>query len=196
MKLNEHPPGATPLDQDDIDQLKLKYITTLEELNRWEQENISFALDWLARRRNKKEVLNEEFILKLHEKMFGKVWGWAGKFRRSEKNIGVPWVNVPVAVRTLVDDAKAWIEFNSFTHDEIASRFHHQLVLIHPFSNGNGRHSREITDALLKDVLGRDVFTWGSGNLIDKGEVRERYIAALKAADQNNYQPLLHFVRS
>ena len=79
--------------------------------------------------------------------------------------------------------------------DEIATRFHHRLVWIHPFPNGNGRHARLATDLLLV-TLGRPRFSWGRVNLVDAGETRRAYIAALRAADGHDIAPLLDFVRS
>lgn len=79
--------------------------------------------------------------------------------------------------------------------DKIAVRFHHRLVFIHPFPNGNGRHARLMAD-LLVERLGQPRFTWGSRSLIDASETRQRYIAALQAADASDYAPLLAFARS
>lgn len=192
----EYPLGATPLDPEEIDGLKPVHITTREELNRWEQENIAEAMRWLKVRRRKTEVLNQDFICVLHKKMFGMVWQWAGQFRRRNKNIGVDWPHIPVYLRTLLEDTAYWIRNSAYSSDEIAARFHHRMVYIHPFPNGNGRHARLLTDALLADVLKRDPFTWGSGDLNNSGNVRNDYIAVLKAADDYNYAPLLKFVRS
>jgi Fic-DOC domain mobile mystery protein B len=99
-------------------------------------------------------------------------------------------------LRKLCDDARAWLQFGSYPPDEIAARFHHRLVSIHLFANGNGRHARTMTDLLLVQRLQRPRFTWGSGNLIDPGEVRRQYIDALRAADRGEYALLLAFVRS
>jgi fido (protein-threonine AMPylation protein) len=74
-------------------------------------------------------------------------------------------------------------------------RFHHRLVSIHCYPNGNGRHARLAADLLLKS-LGRDRFSWGSATLVDAGQTRARYVAALKAADIHDIGPLLAFVRS
>lgn len=190
-----YPPGATPLTPEEQDGLKLKHITTRSELDRWEQDNIQDALAWLSRRR-KTAILDEDFILLLHEKMFNKVWQWAGSFRRTDKNIGVSWTKVRMELRNLLDDTKTWIEFNSYSPDEIAYRFHHRLVLIHLFPNGNGRHSRLITDVILTEIFKQDPFTWGSDDLSSANHVRKRYITALKAADVNDYKLLSEFVRS
>lgn len=190
----EYPEGATPLDPDEKEGLKLSHITTREELNTWEQRNITDAYDWLARTRNK-DILSEQFIRTLHEKMLGKVWEWAGDFRRSNKNIGVDWTRIPVELRQMLQDVECWIDHETYEPDEIAARFHHRLVFIHLFPNGNGRHARIMADHLLEEEFERDAFTWGSGNLIDEGDVRTQYIVSLRAADQHDYQPLLDFVR-
>jgi Fic-DOC domain mobile mystery protein B len=196
MQQTDLPRGATPLDPEEMAGLKLRHITARGELNRWEQENISEAMDWLDKRKNKTEILAEEFIKKLHEKMFYKVWTWAGSFRRSKKNIGVDWTRIGVDLRQLLDDVQYWIEHKTYPADEIAARFHHRLVFIHPFTNGNGRHSRLMADILLADVLGQKPFTWGNGDLIAKGNVRNRYVDALILADRQDYSKLLEFVRS
>lgn len=195
MKALEYPRGATPIDPEELEGLRLSHVATREELNRWKHENISEAMRWLERRRQKAEILNEEFVRALHKRMLGKVWRWAGQFRRTNKNIGVHWAQIPLELKPLLDDTKYWIEHETYSPDEIAARFHHRMVLIHPFPNGNGRHARLIADVLLVDVLRREPFTWGKTDLNTAGNVRDAYIAALRAADNHDYNPLLDFVR-
>jgi Fic-DOC domain mobile mystery protein B len=191
--LLEEPDDATPLTPDERKGLIPSDITYRRELNKAEQDNIARGQDWaLARRR---DLLTERFIKDLHGRMFGDVWRWAGDFRISERNIGIPYYQIPMALRELLDDVKAWIDHKTYPPDEIAVRFHHRLVHIHPFPNGNGRHSRLLADLLVMQ-LGRERFTWGSANLQDAEEVRKRYIEALKAADDHNNGPLLAFARS
>lgn len=190
-----YPIGATPLDPNEIDGLLLTHITTKSELDRWEQDNINEALAWLEQRKSK-DILNESFMKQLHKRMFGNVWKWAGKLRQTEKNIGVPWYQISLETKTLCDDVKYWIENKTFSDDEIAARFHHRLVSIHLFPNGNGRHARLMADILLENVLGKPPFTWGSRNLIDAGMDRQKYIESLVAADRGDYGQLLDFVRS
>jgi Fic-DOC domain mobile mystery protein B len=191
----EYPEGATPLDLDEAQGLLLPHISTRGELDRWEQENISEAEDSVFRRRQK-DVLTEKYARALHKKMFGNVWRWAGSLRRSQKNIGIEWVQIPVALRQLFDEVDGWLGYEVYSPDEIAARFHHRLVAIHAFPNGNGRHARLMTDVLLMHLLGQERFSWGQENLTNAGDCRRHYIAALQAADQHNYDPLLAFVRS
>jgi Fic-DOC domain mobile mystery protein B len=186
-------PGATPLDADELACLIPKHITTQGELNEWEQLNILQSEAWA--RRQRRDILVETFVRQLHKHMFGETWSWAGSFRKSDKNIGVEWQQISVKLRDLLDDVHYQIERATYPPDEIAARFHHRLVAIHPFPNGNGRHARLMADLLIQK-LGPPRFTWGSKSLTEANEMRTRYIEALRAADGKNYQPLLFFVRS
>lgn len=189
----DYPPGATPLDGDELASLIPGHIATQSELNEWEQLNIVQGENWV--RKQRKAILNEAFLRQLHKQMFGETWRWAGEFRKSDKNIGVDWFNICVELKKLLDDTHYQIEHASYPPDEIAVRFHHRLVAIHPFSNGNGRHARLMAD-LLAERLGQPRFTWGSRSLADQSETRQNYIAALQAADRRDIAPLLAFARS
>ena len=194
----DYPPGATPLDPDELEGLRLSHITNRAELDRWEQDNIIEAETWTFRKTNatKDTLLNVDFIRLLHKRMFRNVWTWAGEFRSSEKNIGVECWSIGSTLKILLDDVQFWIEHNVYSLDEIGAHFHHRLVAIHPFANGNGRHARLMADLLLVHLLNQPRFSWGSKNLVKAGDCRDRYIAALQAADQHDYAPLLEFVRS
>lgn len=189
----DYAPGATPLDPDELAGLIPDHIATQGELNEWEQQNIQVGDDWA--RKQRKDILTEDFLRQLHKRMFGETWRWAGEFRRSDKNIGVDWLQIGVELRKLLDDVRYQVELGSYPPDEIAMRFHHRLVAIHPFANGNGRHARLMAD-LLVERLGRPRFTWGRVNLVDAGETRQRYIAALQAADARDIALLFAFARS
>ena len=194
MAINlDYSSGATPLDADELASLIPGHITTQGELNEWEQLNILQGEAWAGKQRN--DILDETFIRRLHRQMFGETWRWAGEFRKSDKNIGVDWLKISVELRNLLDDVRYQIDHATYPPDETAVRFHHRLVAIHPFSNGNGRHARLMAD-LLVERLGRPRFTWGSGSLVDASETRQRYIAALQAADSRDYAPLIAFARS
>jgi len=190
-----YPEGATPLDPDEIEDLKLGHIVTREELNRFEQDNINEALEWLARRQ-KEDILTEKFVKTLHRKMFEKVWRWAGVFRKSGKNIGVDWHQIATQLHLLLQDVRYWIDHKTYVEDEIAVRFHHRLVWIHLFANGNGRHARLMTDLLLTEVLKQKPFSWSVPGLDIESQVRDLYLKALRKADHHDYSLLLDFVRA
>lgn len=185
--------ASTPLSEEEQEGLLPSYITLRGELNEAEQANILEAEQWASLRR--RDVLREAFLNELHKRMFGRVWRWAGQYRHSGKNIGVEAHRIPIESRQLLDDCRHWMEHDTYSPDEIAARFHHRLVSIHPYPNGNGRHARLATDLLLEAMDCRR-FTWGRKNLVDSGEARRRYIAALQEADRHNLGPLLEFVRS
>jgi Fic-DOC domain mobile mystery protein B len=191
--LFEEPDNATPLTPEERRELIPAHIAYRSELNEAEQENIARAQDWALGR--KRDPLTEKFVRDLHKQMLGEVWKWAGKFRKSERNLGIPFFEIPMALRQLLDDTKAQIEYKTYAPDEIAVRFHHRLVAIHPFPNGNGRHARLMADLLVMR-LGEERFSWGSASLRDAGITRAQYIAALQAADGHDIGPLLVFSRS
>lgn len=184
----------TPITEEERADLIPSYITLREELNEAEQINIAQANRWLARARGF-DILTDDTIRGLHKRMFGDVWKWAGVYRKTPRNIGIDAYRIPTEVRQLVDDVRYWVEHKTYSPDEIAVRFSHRLVSIHPFPNGNGRLSRLVADILVMQ-LGQPRFTWGRANLIDAGETRKAYVLALQAADQNDMAMLFAFARS
>lgn len=190
------PEGATPLDPEEQDDLIPTFLRTKAQLDEWEQANILDAEMWLFSPRTlRKFQVSREWLLRVHHRMFSQVWRWAGHLRTTERNIGIDPQLIGVAMRDLCDDVAFWMEAGTYPLDEAAARLHHRLVAIHPFPNGNGRHARMVADALLAKE-GAPRFTWGRDSLYANGEVRRRYIAALRAADGHDTGPLLEFVRS
>lgn len=186
------------LSEEEKEALKIKGITTHSELDEFEQKNIENALKWLSGKKISLGVLlSEKFIKDLHRQMLGSVWSWAGHFRKSDKNIGAtPWHQIPVAVGYLLQNVNYWLEHKSFSEEEIAVRFHHGLVLIHPFPNGNGRLCRLLADLMLEKIFKKPVFVWGDDNLRSDNGNRKEYIAALHEADAGNFERLLKFARA
>lgn len=189
--------GQTPLDEDEKEGLLIPGVTSRGELDEFEQQNIESAVQWtLSSALRAEDILREEFIRRLHRRMFGNVWRWAGSFRLTDKNIGVDKYQIGIQLRQLLDDVRFWIEHRTHPPDEIAVRFKHRLVYIHCFPNGNGRHARLAADVLVARILGRPVFSWGGASGRRKEEVRAAYISALHTADDGDIRPLLAFARS
>ncbi|MES9861058.1 MAG: mobile mystery protein B [Candidatus Thiodiazotropha sp. LLP2] len=190
----DYPDGATPLEPDELEGLRFKHVTTRGELDQLEQANVVEGMQWLKKQRDT-DVLTEGFVCKLHQQLFGKVWKWAGSFRKTEKNIGVDPIQIAIQLRQLLDDAKYWIENSTYPPKELAARFHHRLVFIHPFPNGNGRHSRIMVDAILTKLMDEPAIDWAGGYRLEAmNERRDQYINALRAADGHNFSLLLEFV--
>lgn len=195
LKLHE-PSGATPLTPDELLGLKVKHITNRGELNELEGANIVEGLTWLDRRPKSFDVLTDSAAREVHKRLFGKIWDWAGAYRMTEKNIGVPIWHISTEMRTCLDDARYWRENGTYEPLEATARLHHKLVWIHPFANGNGRWARIMADTYLAGI-DKDIFLdWsGGGTLVSESDHRERYIAALRAADGHNFELVTAFVK-
>ena len=186
--------AATPFMSDEKTGLIPPWVTYRHELNEVEQANIGKGVQW-AFRQKQRELLSEPFVRELHKQMLGEVWTWAGKYRTTERNIGVPAWRIAADLRGLLDDTRLWAEQAVFGLDELAGRFHHRLVAIHPFPHGNGRHARLMAD-LLVIRLGSRAFSWGGASLNSAGQMRIRYVAALRQADAHDITALVEFARS
>ncbi len=195
--LFQEPEDATPLEPQEREGLLQTWITHRRDLNEAEQENIVSGVAWARGRRRAsiERMLSENFMRTLHKRMLGDVWEWAGTFRTTERNIGVQAYRIGMELASLLSDVRYWIAHETFPPDEIAIKFHHRLVAIHPFPNGNGRHARLAADLLIERLSG-ERFSWGGGTLADVGELRTRYVAALRAADNHDTAPLLQFART
>jgi Fic-DOC domain mobile mystery protein B len=189
------PDGATPLDGEELEGLLPTHLVNRGQLNEWEQQNIEAALLWLSRQRRPRP-LEEAWLRRLHREMFGQSWRWAGQYRGSDKSIGADWRQIRLQVPALLADIAYQVEHQVEPLDHVAIRFHHRLVSIHPFPNGNGRHARLSADVLIEQ-LGAPRFSWGgSSNLVEASTLRQRYISALQQADRGDICALLAFARA
>lgn len=174
-----------------------EHLETQLELNQWEAVNIAEAERWALPQRAV-DVLSTVALKDLHRRMFGLTWAWAGTYRKSDKNLTpYRWTQVSALMENLVANTRISYETSDRSPDaldDIALRFHHQLVHIHPWPNGNGRHGRLATDVLLRS-WDRPLFTWGRSANLKDAELRTRYVTALRSADTGNYSLLTQFVR-
>jgi Fic-DOC domain mobile mystery protein B len=200
----EDPEGSTPIDDEQKEGLKVSWVATRGDLNQAEYDNILAARQvWRrrlrgrgSRRLNVERLLDHQTVRDLHRDMYGEVWAWAGRYRTSDSNIGVPWHRITEATAQLLGNAVYWFTGESpMPADRAAARLHHKLVEIHPFPNGNGRLCRELADLVLLS-LDLEPFTWGRVTLVETSQTRRAYIDALIEADHGDYGPLEAFVRS
>jgi Fic-DOC domain mobile mystery protein B len=171
------------------------HLSTRYELAAWEQANIARALAWLEQRRRRGSVLTSRFLRLLHKRMFDETWDHAGRYRRGKGERGVPAWTVSTRIEDVFARARGWIQMQAYPGDEIAIRFHHRMSELHPFERGNGRVLRLMTDCLVLE-LGYPAFTWGAKSRFSAAELRDRYVAALRIADNDNISVLLDFARS
>jgi Fic-DOC domain mobile mystery protein B len=198
MGLNLNYKGSqTPLEEEEKAGLLIPTIATREELDAFEQNNIEEAMQQVLNRSVMAEVLlTEKFIRHLHKQMFGDVWAWAGKFRKTDKNLGVDKWQIATTLKTLCDDTLFWIRNDTYAPDEVALRFKHSIVSIHCFANGNGRHSRLMADLIINKLYNKPLFSWGAADLKQESAARANYLEAIKAADNGNFALLLRFARN
>lgn len=185
--------GHTELTDEDRDGLIPTYISTRGELYEAEQKSIAEAL--LRKAPTDRQVLHDKYLRELHKSMFGQVWKWAGKYRPRETNIGIEPNAIASEVRKLTQDTAAWIEYEAYEQLEIVVRFHHRLIQIHPFPNGNGRFGRVAAD-MLSVALGGENLSWGSDLDVDTAKLRHRYLRALHTSDKGDMSQLMDFASS
>ena len=195
--LGDEPPGATPLTDEDIQGLIPTWVATREDLNAVEQESIEAGVRWLravAPEADRHTTI--EFSDELHRQLFGQVWKWAGHRRQRAANVGVDWYLITESMRQLFENARYWRENDVYSTTEQAVRLHRLLVAVHPYPNGNGRHTRILATSY-SEAIGGEALTWGRGqDLSVDGAVRNEYFAALYRADEDDYEPLLAFAVS
>ena len=196
--IGAHAPGATPLTPEDVEGLRIRSITTQGELNEAEANNIIKGQQWGLRSRLVRlpQMLSDEFVQRLHREMFGEVWKWAGVYRERDTNIGVEHNLIRQELRRAYDDARGWLENDTYPPDEFVVRLHYRVVTVHPFRNGNGRHARMVADLVLIRHFNADPLPWGGGALRSMDATRQAYIEALVMADHHDFAPLLVFARS
>jgi Fic-DOC domain mobile mystery protein B len=188
------PEGATPIL--DYSDLIPTWVHTRKDLNRVEAENIMAAQHEFLRNSidDPKNWFNVKDLKTIHQTMFGKVWKWAGAYRKGVTSIGVKPSMVPSQLADFCAEVRAWSQYPvELTFLEMAVRVHHRLVSIHPFENGNGRFSRFASDRFLL-AWRRPHPIWPSYLNHDSME-RNNYIQTLKKADDGDYEPLIEFTK-
>jgi len=185
------PEGATPID--DVSGLKQPQIRSLAELNEAEALNLVAAIEWIENGRIG-DPFSVDFYVALHQRMLEDVWDWAGNIRATDLNIGVPHYDVRAQLQTAALDFKTQYEAKGVPFLEFIAAYHHRLVWIHPFKNGNGRWARLACDAVAVRLRKEQPIVWASRDLVAASEERSRYIAALRAADQHDPRPLIEYL--
>lgn len=193
----QNEPGQTPIEESERRDLKPSLFSRAE-LNELEWHSTNAARKWALSLRvlKRDDILSDGFSRELHRRMFHRVWRWAGRYRTTARNLGWEPHRIPEGVRNALDDARYWLNNGTYPVAAIAIRLHHRLVVVHPWCNGNGRHARLLADALMA-ARGEKALAWGGdpNGLLGQGNLRRRYLEALRAADAHDFGPLLAFCR-
>jgi Fic-DOC domain mobile mystery protein B len=187
MSLLRYLPGETPID--DLSGLKIKGLTTRAQLNPYEARNILKASEryFVGRLSRRKAPFDYAWSRRLHHEMFGDVWAWAGELRQSETTIGVEPPKIEPLLYELMQSLGEWSGLDWHLQ---AAMLHHRAVYIHPFPNGNGRWSRMLANIWLR-LNGQPYTRWPEEAVGEASPVRGEYIAAIKEADNGDYEPLV-----
>lgn len=179
--------GETELTADDRDGLKQPDLRTKLELDLAERDEIFQAYrDICQLGFTQNNVFDDVWLRDLHRRMLGNVWVWAGHNRLRLTNIGVPPENISTEIRNVCEDATVWVQYGTFGAREICARFHHRLLKVHPFRDGNGRWARVAT-TLLAETFGLSI-DW---ELLSQPDGKRRYVEALRQADSEQHDALV-----
>lgn len=165
-----------------------KWVRKQTELDAVEEEQIALAQVWLMKHpcKSSDEVLGPEWLKTLHGRMLGRVWSFAGHFRTIRLNLGVMPHQVEPELTRGLNLAKMLIRKNA-PAEEIGVRLHLDLVRVHPFMDGNGRHARVVAGEIARVLgLGDDYFTWGADSGREPAEIRAEYLSAVRHGIETN----------
>jgi Fic-DOC domain mobile mystery protein B len=198
---------STPIEPDDHQYLmpEFQHLVTKKDLDRAEGENILKARTWLSvQHLSVSDLLDTLTLRDIHRRMFGDVWSWAGATRPRETSIGIDPGEIQTQWEQLVQNYR-WraenTEMSEQDRREFGLRFHTEMVAIHVFLNGNGRHARLVAN-LLAGVVGHGdlqhpLYTWGERTGLSTEESRQRYISSIKlAGGYGDFGPLLELALS
>jgi excisionase family DNA binding protein len=158
-----------------------------------EAKNHPKAIEYIERLAKQKDIartLQEKDILKIHELIFSGILENAGNYRNCQVYIEGCEYAPPSAceIPDLMKQLLSWLNNNpeELRPIELAAVFHHKLVSIHPFDDGNGRVSRLLTNLLLINN--------GYTLTVIKKVDRKKYYDTLQKADNGNLKPFVNFI--
>lgn len=173
-------------------------IRTKRAMDALETEKLSKAVDWAIHHVAADQRFTATDIRQWHTQWLGEVYPWAGEYRQVNISKGgfvfAMAAQVPRLMQEFerdvlarytpcaVNDLEELLNVLAITHCE--------LVLIHPFREGNGRVSR-LLSTLIALQAGFPLLDFSS----IKGKQREMYFAAVRAAMGRDYAPMIEVFR-
>lgn len=176
-------------------------IITRSKLLKLELEGTKKGLSFVGK--NYTKEVTPGVIAKIHKEAFGWIFPtWAGKYRLirvefSGKEPVLPY-QIPELILNLCADLKERLN-NLDKNDELyiekivslLAWFQHRFVWIHPFQDYNGRIARMLTILILLKLDLPPIEIRAEGD-ID----RQKYLEAMYAADDGNYEKLEKLIES
>jgi cell filamentation protein len=171
----------------------LVHITSKREMDRTEGREQVRALEELAGLYDRDHRFTAADVCRIHQLWLGRIYPWAGQYR--QVNVGKGAFSFAAAAQI----PKLMVEFENGVlarHTPcrqagvedlaaVLAEVHVELVLIHPFREGNGRVAR-ILAVLMGLQAGLPAL------FFDKlsGRKRQQYFAAVRAGLERNYDPM------
>jgi len=172
-------------------------ITIVEEMDQAEALALEDAQDAFIKTYGKDHQFTAKDICHMHKVWLGKIYAWAGEYRRV--NLAKDNFKFATAahISNLMQDFETTI-LNKytpclFTKEEVfhaLAEVHVELVLIHPFREGNGRVSRLLA-ILMALQAGLPILDFS--DIQEKG--REAYFMAVQEGMKRNYKPMEEIFR-
>ena len=157
-------------------------------------DDISIALldDIVDGRLKLTDILTDTFLRELHQKLYGDLWTWAGRYRTRDLNIGVDRARIAVELRGSLGNIRyRWEHTEDWAPRELGIAVHAETVRIHGFVDGNGRSTRLLADLVFLAAQDAEAIAETYDWRIDEKE----YIALLREYDlTRDPKPLAEFV--
>lgn len=173
-------------------------IRSKRAMDEMEATKLADATDWAIRHVTTDQRFTAADICQWHKQWLGEVYSWAGEYR--QVNIGKGGFMFAMAAQVprlmLEFERKVLARFTPCIFDnlegvlEALAVTHCELVLIHPFRDGNGRLSRLLSQ-LMALQAGLPLLNFSA----IKGRQRENYFAAVRAGMGRNYAPMIEVFR-
>lgn len=161
-----------------------------------EATNLAEAYDLIEAIAKEKREIDHTTIQQIHEVVVRGIRVDAGKYRVHNARITGATKTPPdfSKVTRMMDDLIAFLNLNLNLQDKekkehpvkTAAFMHHKLVEIHPFTDGNGRVARLLTNLFLVKE--------GYPPIVLRKEERGKYYRFLRLADEGNLEPFANFI--
>lgn len=167
-------------------------ITDLAEMELIESQELLRVTDEIIDRIGPHHRFTAEDIRAMHRNWLSGIYEWAGNYRNVIMSKDGFTFAIPNHIPALMEEfeKKVLTRFTPCEGDvaevaEALATVHVELVLIHPFREGNGRIAR-LLSTLMALQAGLPPLDFA---MID-GEKKEKYFAAVRAGLDRNYRPM------
>jgi Fic family protein len=156
-----------------------------------EARNHPEAIAYIEELAQKRRTIEQDDILKVHKLLMRGIDDQnAGKYRTGQVRVAGATFMPPRTdrIQPLINELLQTLSRNpdELTPIELAAFFHHKLVYIHPFIDGNGRTAR----LLMNVILLRNDYPFTVLLKVD----RPKYLRALSEADHGNLALFANFI--